>query len=61
LKELLLNDSETNLQFPKDIPRLNECQNPNEVLQLNHKLVRFDCMILDQFEDEFFYPFFPRK
>ena len=27
------------------IPRLNDCQTPEQIAALHHKLVRFDCMI----------------
>lgn len=37
-----------------NIPRLNDCKTPEEIVALNHKLVRFDCMIQDQFEEEFY-------
>ena len=36
------------------IPRLNDCKTPEEIAALHHKLVRFDCMIQDQYEEEFF-------
>lgn len=36
------------------IPRLNDCKSIEDVAKLHHKLVRFDCMIQDQYEEEFF-------
>ena len=36
------------------IPRLNDCMCPEDIVKLHHKLVRFDCMIQDQYEEEYF-------
>jgi hypothetical protein len=43
------------------IPRLNDCKTPEEIAALHHKLVRFDCMIQDQYEEEFFVSYLKPK
>lgn len=43
------------------IPRLNDCKTPEDVTALHHKLVRFDCMIQDQYEEEYFVNFLQPK
>lgn len=32
-----------------------------DVVDLNHKLVQFDCQIQDQYDEEFYISFLPRK
>lgn len=43
------------------IPRLNDCKTAQDVANLNHKLVQFDCQIQDEFGEEYFNPYLPRK
>lgn len=43
------------------LPCLNHCKNAEEVAQLHHKLVKFDCMVQDQYEDEFYVSYFNSK
>lgn len=46
--------SEMNTYFYQLIPSLNACSNPLEIKNLNKKLVRFECMIQDMYDEEFF-------
>lgn len=43
------------------IPRLNDCKSVDDLAKLHHKLVRFDCMIQDQYEEEFFVSYLKPK
>lgn len=43
------------------MPRLNDCSTPDDVAGLHHKLVQFDCQIQDQYDEEFFISFLPKK
>lgn len=43
------------------IPSLNECKNLEEILNLNRKLVKFECMIQDMYEEEYFVSLIHRK
>ena len=37
------------------IPSLNACVNQSEILGLNGKFVRFECMVQDMYDEEYFY------
>jgi len=45
----------------KDIPHLNNCRHAADVQALNNKLVRFDCQIVDMYEEEYFVAVLPMK
>lgn len=36
------------------IPSLNACTTPHQIKALNKKLVRFECMICDMYDEEYF-------
>ena len=36
------------------IPSINSCSTDQELAELHHKIVKFECQIVDQYEDEFF-------
>lgn len=36
------------------LPDLNDCSSVEEINQMNGKLVKFDCMVQDMYEEEFF-------
>jgi len=36
------------------LPSINSCETPTDILALNGRLVRFECMIQDMYEEEYF-------
>jgi hypothetical protein len=38
----------------KEIPNISEINSNEELAALNHKLVRFDCIVSDMYEEEIF-------
>jgi len=56
IRDLMENSptSKDNEQSFEDIPNISRMNDDEEVAKLNHKLVRFDCIISDMFEEEIF-------
>lgn len=44
-----------------ELASVNQCLSKESLMQLNKKLVRFDCQICDMYEEEYFVPVVPTK
>lgn len=42
-----------------ELPCVGACASVDDLLKLHHKLVRFDCVVTDIYEEEFFVPILP--
>ena len=43
----------------KNLPSVNKCMVGSELKELHHKLVRFDCVITDMYEEELYVSILP--